>query len=136
MSIEANKKIAQQFYDAINAAKFDALYDLCSEDFVFYNQVDTPHQGVDGFINAEKRNFDAFESFRFPIECMVAEDDKVAVYLIFEPSGQKKECLGVPPSGKGCRISVFCLLTIVNGKIVEKRAHFDVADIRRQLSEV
>jgi predicted ester cyclase len=134
MSLEANKKLVQQFYEAINREDFGALKDLCHKDFVFYSQVDTPKPGVDGFVNSEKSAFDAFESFRFPLELMVAEGDKVAAYLTFEAKKQKLPTMGAEPHGKDCRISVFCLLTIKDGKIFEKRAHFDIADIRRQLS--
>jgi steroid delta-isomerase-like uncharacterized protein len=134
VSIEENKKLVERFYNAINREDFDALYDMCHEGFVFYNQVDTPHRGVEGFIAAEKKNFDAFESFEFPVELMVAEGDRVAAYMTFEGKNQIGECVGVPPAGKDCRFSLLMLLTIADGKIIEKRAHFDTGDIRRQLS--
>ena len=133
MSLAANKKLVQRFYDAINREDFDALDELCHKDFVFYSQVDTPKPGVAGFVNSEKSAFEAFESFKFPLELMVAEGDKVAAYLTIEANKQRKPTMGADPKGKSCRISVFCLLTIKDGKIIEKRAHFDVADIRRQL---
>lgn len=133
MSIQENK-LAQAFYDAINREDFHELDDLCHPDFVFYSQVDTPKPGVAGFVNSEKSAFDAFESFSFPAEQMIAEGDKVAVYLTFEAKNQKLATMGAAPHGKNVRISVFCLLTIKDGKIIEKRAHFDVADIRAQLS--
>ena len=134
MSIADNKKLVQSFYDAINREEFEKLDALCHPDFVFYSQVDTPKPGVAGFVNSEKSAFDAFESFRFPVEQMIAEGDKVAVYLTFEAKNQKLATMGAAPHGKNVRISVFCLLTIKDGKIIEKRAHFDVADIRAQLS--
>ncbi|MCZ7497383.1 ester cyclase (plasmid) [Aminobacter sp. SR38] len=134
MSLDENKKLVQQFYDAINREKFEELDALCHKDFVFYSQVDTPKPGVAGFVNSEKSAFDAFKSFRFPLELMVAEGDRVAAYLIFEAKDQTLPTMGAEPHGKSCRISVFCLLTIKEGKIFEKRAHFDVADIRRQLA--
>jgi predicted ester cyclase len=134
MSTEDNKKLVQAFYDAINREEFVKLDDLCHPDFVFYSQMNTPKPGVTGFVNSEKSAFAAFESFRFPVEQMVAEGDKVAVYLIFEAKNQKLPTMGAPAAGKSVCISVFCLLTIKDGKIIEKRAHFDVADIRAQLA--
>ncbi|WP_197922667.1 ester cyclase [Thiosulfatihalobacter marinus] len=134
MSIQENKELCQKFYDAINREDFAALDDLCHADFVFFSQVDTPKLGVEGFVNSEKSAFDAFDSFEFPVELMIAEGDKVGVYLIFHAKGQKKPTMGAEPHGKDVRISVFCLLTIKDGKIFEKRAHFDVADIRAQLA--
>ena len=134
MSLEENKKLVQQFYDEINREDFDALGDLCHKDFVFYAQVDSPIQGVDGFINSEKQAFAAFESFKFPLEIMVAEGDRVAAYLTIEAKNQLRPTMGAEARGKSCRISLFALLTIKDGKISEKRAHFDIADIRRQLA--
>jgi len=134
MSIEDNKQLVQRFYSAIERGDFDALHDMVHPDFVFYNQVDIARPGVQGLVEAEKKNFDAFESFRFPIETMVAEGDKVAAYMLFEGKGYRSDVFGVPASGKNVRISLMMLLTFKDGRIVEKRAHFDVGDIRRQLA--
>lgn len=131
---EANKDLVRRFYAAIERKAFDELHAMCHPDFVFYNQVDTPHPGVEGLIAAEKRNFDAFESFRFPIEALLAEHDKVAAYMIFEGRNQIGPCAGAPPKGNDLRISLLMLLTIRDGRIVEKRAHFDTGDIYRQLT--
>lgn len=134
MSFEANKQLVQRFYDAIGRREFTALHNMCHKDFVFYNQIDTPYYGVDGLIESEKKNFDAFENYSFPIIHMVAEGDKVAAYMTFEGKNQIGPCVGAPPKGNHCRFSLMMLLTIADGKIIEKRAHFDAADIRRQLT--
>ena len=134
MSLEENKRLVRRFYEAIERGDFDALHDMVHPDFIFYNQVDMPRPGVQGLVDAEKKNFEAFESFIFPIETMVAEGDKVAAYMTFEGRGYRSDVFGVPASGKSVRISLMMLLTIKDGKIAEKRAHFDVGDIRRQLS--
>ena len=134
MTIEENKKLVQRFYDAINREEFDALDELCHKDFVFYSQVDKPIPGVQGFIDSEKQAFAAFESFKFPLEIMVAEGDRVAAYLTIEAKNQQRATMGAEARGKNVRISLFALLTIKDGKISEKRAHFDIADIRRQLA--
>ncbi len=134
MSLEDNKQLVQRFYAAIERGDFAALHDMVHPDFVFYNQVDVPRSGVQGLVDSEQKNFDAFESFRFPIETMVAEGDKVAAYMTFEGQGYRSDVFGVPASGKSLRISLMMLLSFKDGKISEKRAHFDTGDIRRQLS--
>lgn len=68
-----------------------------------------------------------------PIKTMLAEGNKVAAHLVFEGK-QTGECLGIPPSGNFLRFSLMMLLTIADGKIIEKRAHYDRQDIIRQLS--
>lgn len=135
MSLEQNKQLVKRFYEAIGRGDFDALHDMVHPDFVFYSQIDTPKPGVQGLMESEKPSFDAFESFIFPIDTLVAEGDKVAAYMRFEGKGYRTDIFGgVPPRGQNVRISLMMLLTFKDGKIVEKRAHFDVGDIRRQLA--
>ena len=134
MSLEENKQLVLRFYQAIEKGDFDALHDMVHKDFVFYNQVDTPWPGVQGLIDSEKKNFDAFESYRFPVETLIAEGDKVAAYMLFEGQGYRTNLFGIPANGKNVRISLMMFLTIKDGKIVEKRAHFDMADSIRQLT--
>lgn len=134
MSLEQNKQLVLRFYQAIEKGDFDALHDMVHKDFVFYNQVDTPWPGVQGLIDSEKKNFDAFESFNFPVETLIAEGDKVAAYMLFEGQGYRTNLFGIPANGKNVRISLMMFLTIKDGKIAEKRAHFDMGDVARQLT--
>ena len=134
MSLEQNKQLVLRFYQAIEKGDFDALHDMVHKDFVFYNQVDTPWPGVQGLIDSEKKNFDAFESYRFPVETVIAEGDKVAAYMLFEGQRYRSSLFGIPPNGNNVRISLMMFLTIKDGKIFEKRAHFDMGDVIRQLS--
>jgi steroid delta-isomerase-like uncharacterized protein len=134
MSLEANKQLVRRFYAAIEKGDFDALYDMVHDDFVFYSQIDNPRPGVQGLVDSEKSSFDAFDSFVFRIDTLVAEGDKVAAYMRFEGKGYRTDALGVPPRGQNVRISLRKLLTVRDGKIIEKRAHFDTGDVRRQLA--
>jgi predicted ester cyclase len=134
MSVEANKALVKRFYEAIERLDFEALDGMVHKDFVFYPQVDTPFPGVAGLVQSEKKSFEAFESFRFPVVELIAEGDKVAAYMYFEGKNHCAESLGIPPTGKSIRISLLHMLTIKDGKIFEKRAHFDMGDVRRQLT--
>ena len=134
MSVEANKELVKRFYEAIERLEFDALNSMVHKDFVFYPQVDTPFPGVAGLVQSEKKSFEAFESFTFRLVTMIAEGDKVAAYMYFEGKNHCAEVNDIPPTGKNVRISLLHMLTIKDGKIVEKRAHFDMGDVRRQLT--
>jgi predicted ester cyclase len=133
MSVEQNKTLVRNFYAAIERRDFGALDEYCHKDFVFYTQMDQPKPGVAGFIASEKASFDAFESFRFPLEQIVAEGDKVAAYLIFDAKNQIRDLGEMKGRGKNLKLSLFCLLTIKDGKIIEKRAHFDTGDAQLQM---
>jgi len=130
---ETNKRTVRAFYEAINARRFDELEKYCHADFVFYHQVDTPHHGVDGFRASAEKNFAAFDDWQMPIVELFGEGDKVAAYLIFEGI-HARDWAGIPASGRKLRFSLFMNLTLKDGLIAEKRAHFDRADIVQQLS--
>lgn len=133
MSVEANKAIVRQFYAAIQREDFEVVASLCHKDFKFYLQVDTPIFGSEGFIQSEKKNFAAFEGFIFKIETLLAEGDQVAAYMTFE--GRQSSVLeGYEMKGGRAHFSLMMLLTIADGKIIEKRAHFDRMDILEQLN--
>lgn len=133
MTTQANKQIVKKFYDALENEDYEAAGNLCHKDFVFYLQIDQPIKGVDGFMASEKKNFDAFPGFSFKIEKMIAEDDLVAAYTVFKGVHTGGPAEGIPPTGNKVRFSLLMLLKIADGKIIEKRAHFDRVDIRRQL---
>ena len=132
MSIESNKKLVRSFYEAIEQTKYDVAENLCHKEFVYYPQVNNPLLGAKGFVDIERKNMDPFEGFKMTIEAMVAEEDKVAVYLVFE-GPQTGEFIGVPPTGKTVKFSFMTLLRIADGKIIEKRATYDRYDILQQL---
>lgn len=132
--IEDNKRLVQHFFDALDRQDFGAVDQYCHKDFVFYSQVDKPKPGVSGLIASERSSFEAYESARFRLQLMVAEGDKVAAYLLFEGKNHIRATNGLEPTGKDVRLSVLCLMTIKDGKIVEQRAHFDMADAMAQLT--
>lgn len=133
MSVEANKDLVRRFYETIEQENYEALKDFCHKDFVFYPQLEKPFSGIEGLVESEKKNFDAFPNFKMPIKAIMAEDDQVAVYLIFEGTHTGIPLLGFPATGKNVKFSLMMLLRIVDGKIIEKRSHVDVHDILRQL---
>lgn len=131
--VEANKELVRRFYETIEQENYEALNEFCHKDFVFYSQIDTSFSGVEGLVESEKKNFDAFPGFKMPIKAMVAEGDQVAVYFVFEGTHTGISFGGIAATGKNVKFSLMMLLKIVDGKIIEKRAHFDRYDILKQL---
>lgn len=133
MSVESNKELVLRFFETIEEENYDALRDFCHEDYVFYPKIDTPIPGVEGLIESEKKNFDAFPGFKMPIVEMVAESDLVASYFIFEGKHIGIPYFDVPATGKVVRFSLMILLRISEGKIIEQRSFVDVHDVIRQI---
>ncbi|HAV5025358.1 TPA: ester cyclase [Acinetobacter baumannii] len=129
---DINKALVQDFYNYLQKEDYSSASSLCHKNFIFYTQLDTPIEGTDGFIASEKKNFDAFKGFNFTVEDIFAEDDKVAVFMIFD-GYHSSPLMNIEPKGNHVRFSLMMLLKIKEGKIIEKRAHFDNADILKQL---
>ncbi|MFG0393049.1 ester cyclase [Pseudomonas sp. zbq_4] len=132
MSVEANKKLVRDFYDAIERRDYEAVAQFCHDEFNFYVQVDRPLHGAGGLVGSEKKNFDMFDHFTFKIHELLADEDRVAAYMIFE-GVQTRTLEGVPVKGGVVRFSLMMLLRVKDGKILEKRAHFDNKDVDSQL---
>ena len=135
MNLEKNKDLVRKFYEAVDREDYDEASKYLHEDFVFYFQVDSPIHGAEGFVASEKKNFDAFGEFTFKIVDLIAEGDKVAAYMIHEGKHNKNPLMGLEPKGNTIRFSLMMWLTIKDGKIIEKRAHFDRADIMSQAKQ-
>lgn len=134
MSVEANKELVRRFFETIEQENYESLIDFCHKEYIFYPQIDTPFKGVEGLIESEKKNFDAFPGFKMPIVKMVAERDLVAVYFIFEGKHTGIPFMGIKATRNKVRFSLMILLKISEGKIIEQRSHVDLHDIAQQLN--
>lgn len=131
INTENNIELVRSFYQSIEDNDYDAVASMCHEQFTFYSQVDTPLD-IHGFLAQEKGNMDGYPGFTFQIHDIFAHDDKVACYMIFE-GVQSEQMHDVRPKNKKVRFSLMMMLTIKDGKIIEKRAHLNEADIMKQL---
>lgn len=131
MNTKNNIELVKSFYQFIEDNDYDAVAAMCHEQFTFYSQVDTPLD-IHGFLAQEKGNMDGFPGFTFRIHDIFAHDDKVACYMIFEGI-QSAPMHDVLPTNNKVRLSLMMLLTIKENKIIEKRAHFNMADMIKQL---
>ncbi|MEV4732363.1 ester cyclase [Saccharopolyspora sp. NPDC049426] len=132
MSAAENAHLVHRFYKALEEGAYATVTDMVHDDFVFYGQIDTPRPGAEGFLAAEKRNVEAFAGISMTVERTVADDDQVGAYVIVE-GDQTGEFNGIPPAGSHMRFSMFNLFTFQDGKIIEKRAHYNTLDIINQL---
>jgi steroid delta-isomerase-like uncharacterized protein len=134
MSLAENKQMIVDFYSALDRGDYDTAANMCHKDFVFYNQMDTPRPGVEGFIEAEKKHLDAFTGHKMKTDT-VAEGDRVVAYVEFE-GPHTGTFYGVKATGRTLRMSMCNMFTFKDGKIIEKRAHYDRYDHLQQLGAI
>ena len=75
---------------------------------------------------------EAFPDFKFKIEDIIAEGNKVAVRYTFTGTHQGK-ILGIAPTGKKITVSQMCFIRFENGKIAEVWEDFDALGMYQQL---
>ena len=74
----------------------------------------------------------AFPDFHMTIDCLVAEDDRVAARFT-ETGTHKGDLMGIPATGKKVSFSETGILRIADGKIVESWYDVDMLGMMRQL---
>ena len=131
--IQQNKITARKFYELIANKEYEETSKLCSDDFVYYPQVDTCLKGVEKFIELESSNMDPFGDFKMRTRFIIADNDRVAVYLTFDGTliGDEWHSIKVPK--KHLYMDFMTMLKFKDGKIIEKRAKYDRYFIYKQL---
>jgi len=76
--------------------------------------------------------FEGFPDIYQTIEDIVAEGDKV-VYRTTIRGTHTGEFMGIPPTGKSCKLNDFTMLRIVDSKIVEYWYECNLLELMKQL---
>lgn len=74
----------------------------------------------------------AFPDFSATINDLIAEGDKVVIYMTWSGT-QQGQWMGMPPSGKPMSINVIDILRVANGKIVE---HWGLTDSMAMMQQL
>ena len=118
MSAEENKAFIRRYFEALNRDKSPATLDQWTVD-----------ESLKRLITSLEA---AFPNYRFAVEDIVAEADKVAVRVTSELE-HRGELMGFPPTGKRATISGIFLYRIADGKIVESWIQSDRLGLLQQL---
>jgi steroid delta-isomerase-like uncharacterized protein len=132
--IEANKKLIHRFTKVINAAKWDTLDELLTDDFTRHCQA-TPNVQVNSreeFKKLQESFLASMPDQHISIEMLIAEGNKVAGYATY--SGTLTGPMGeFPPTGKSMEIKFISIFRIEEGRIAELLVEWDNLAMLRQL---
>ncbi len=118
MSVTANKKIARRFFDDVVARRNERAVDkLIAADAVVCMPTGR-FAGPEGVKRASAKMASAFPDRRIEIHALVAAGDRVAVEWTLCGT-QRRELLGVPPTGRPECISALSVFRVENDKIVD-----------------
>ena len=120
MSTEQNKALTRQLVEEVlNKGNMSRADEIIAANFIEHEEL--PPEIPPGR-EAPKLMFtmlrSAFPDFKATIKQLIAEGDKVVLYMTWTGT-QKGEFMGVPPTGKRISIDVIDIVRIAGGKYVE-----------------
>ncbi|SRR5579883_1670988 len=135
-TLEENKAIVRAFIEEVsNTGDFAALPRYVSQDFVEHYGPPGLPGGAAGIGALVKTFTDNFAGYRFDIEEMLAEGDKVMVrgWGVGTHTGT---FLGIPPTGKEVRFRAAHVFAVADGKLIARWAYPDMLGLLQQLGVV
>jgi steroid delta-isomerase-like uncharacterized protein len=140
MSVEQNKAIARQLFEAVGAGDQAALEELLAPDFVAHQPGTSVRLPVDQLSRAEflqslSGTNAAFSDQQYTIEDQVAVGDKVVTRVSWRAT-HSGDFQGIPATGKQLVGGGIAIERIKDGKIVERWAQPDRLGLMQQLGLV
>jgi predicted ester cyclase len=137
MSTKENKDLIRKVFEEFNATKGDiaklhSLYDRYCEPTFIVHSAWRGDVNLEMGVQAMAKNFAAFPDFKFIIDDMLAERDKVVTRYTIQGT-HKGTFMGIPGTGKKLDIKGVQIDKIVGGKRVE---NWDFPDALGLLTQV
>jgi len=126
-----NKNIVRRFYKELyNRKNIGVIDELLSEDYIRHS-VFRMAKGRRGFKNFFVEFYTTSPKITHSVKCILAEKDKVVVRFTLSFIN-KKEFMGIPPTGKKLEMTGIAIFRIANGRIVEYWDEIDRLGLMRQ----
>ena len=128
MSAEQNKALVRRFFEVQedenrSKANLDALDEILAPDFVSHNKLLPDQQpGREGYKQAIAELSATSSNTRYLIEDQVAGEDKVVTRFIVRTTHDRRELMGVAPSGREVSYKAITIHRISESKIAEEWA--------------
>jgi steroid delta-isomerase-like uncharacterized protein len=135
---EENKIVVRRFFEeVINGGKMDRADEFVTADYAEHQQLPGAEgrQGIEvakAFLSMMRG---AFPDYRFDIEDLVAEGDKVVARVAVSGT-HRGEMMGLAPTGRQVRTSGLEVFRLEGGKLAEHWATFDSLGMLRQIGMV
>lgn len=127
-----NEEVVRRYFDELHTAGDLAVADeVVAQDAVFHTP-DGDLQGVEGITGLVTLLRTAFPDAEFPIEDLVATEDRVVVRWTMIGT-HEGEFAGIAPTGASVTMSGMALLTLEDGMIVENWIQYDRLGLLQQI---
>ena len=129
---EANKALAREFYEKVNAGDLSVIDSHIADDFIEHEAFPGITQDKAGIRQFFEMMRAAFPDFRLTAEDVIAEGDKLVVRFRMHGT-HRGEFMGMPATGRQIDVAGVDILRLVNGKAVE---HWGVTDTGAMMQQL
>jgi serine phosphatase RsbU (regulator of sigma subunit)/predicted ester cyclase len=120
MSAEENKALVRRFMEARANADLNAIEEMMAPDFISHGLLPGQQPGREGLKRSIAEISATFSNRRRFIEDQVAEGDKVVTRYTLRATHDRKEIMGVAPTGREVSYKAIVIHRISGGKIAEE----------------
>ena len=117
---EKNKALARRYLVAQMKGDLETLDELLAPDFVDHSLFPGQDPGRKGFMQSAAEEHAIFSNVRIHIEDQAAEGDKVTSRLTIKRIHDRREFMGVAPTGMELNATAIVIHRIAEGKILEE----------------
>jgi serine phosphatase RsbU (regulator of sigma subunit)/predicted ester cyclase len=133
---ENNKALVRRFLEAQAKGNLNVIDEVLAPHFVDHDRLPGQAPDREGYKRAIAEYHAAFSNVRFLVEDQVAEGDKVVTRFIVRATHDRRELMGVAPTGREVTYKAMAMHRIVGGKIVEEWAEgSNISDVMEQRLE-
>jgi serine phosphatase RsbU (regulator of sigma subunit)/predicted ester cyclase len=117
---EKNKALVRRFMEARAKADLNAIEEMMAPDFISHGFIPGQQPGREGLKRSIAQIAATFSNRRRFIEDQVAEGDKVVTRYTLRATHDRKEIMGVAPTGREVSYKAIVIHRISGGKIAEE----------------
>jgi predicted ester cyclase len=135
MSAEENKAIVRRWFEghtSLEGAE-KVADELLAPGFVGHYPPFPDVHGPEGQKRWIAGTFQAYPDVRLDVEEVIAEGDRVVVRYTLRGTHEGTTRMGVAPTGKEVEASIIEILTLADGKIVDKWTNVDFLGLMQQM---
>ena len=117
---EKNKTLARRLLEGFISGDLDTIDEVLTPHFVDHDRLPGQAPDREGYKRAIAEYHAAFSNVRFLVEDQVAEGDKVVTRYTLRATHDRRELMGVAPTGREVSYKAIVIHRIVGGKIAEE----------------
>ena len=117
---EDNKALVRRFFEAQGEGNLEAMKEMMAPDFVDRSLLPGQNPDREGYVQGVAEESATFSITSFTIEDQIAKDDKVVTRYKSRSIHDRREFMGLAPTGKEVEVTGIVIHRIAGGKIIEE----------------